>query len=111
MSNLVKKGNRRNLPKTIPRPTETANSKNKITKNKTSVASSLMSAFAMDKQMANKMITKTSFITVTPITVLVKGPLALISLMTAMADEGERATKMTANKTETAILWLDGIFA
>ena len=49
------------------------------------------------------MITNTSIVTVTPITVLVKGPLARISLITAMAEEGDLATKTVANNMDTAI--------
>ena len=54
--------------------------------------------------MANKIITNTSFITVTPMAVLVNGPLARISLITAMADEGERATKIVPNNKATTAL-------
>ena len=45
--------------------------------------------------MVKKMITNTSLITVTPSAVWVKGPFARISFITAMADDGERATKIT----------------
>ena len=41
-------------------------------------------------------MTTTSMVTVTPSTMRVKGPLARSSLMTAMADEGERATIIAA---------------
>ena len=44
--------------------------------------------------------------TVTLIAVLEKRHLALISLMMAIADEGERATKMVPVKIETAIILL-----
>ena len=47
---------------------------------------------------ANNTITNTSLTTVTPIAVFVKGPFALNSLITAIAEEGERATKIVAIK-------------
>ena len=68
------------------------------------------------KQIENKIITNTSFTTVTPIAVLVKGPFALNSLITAIIDDGDLATKITPNKTETTIfvlsskLFINGIF-
>ncbi len=63
------------------------------------------SARAIDLFVANIMITTTSMITVTPKTNWVKGPLARSSLIIAMADEGDRATKMVPVMMDTAI-WL-----
>ena len=60
-------------------------------------------------------ITITSIITVTPRTVWVKGPFALISLMMAMADDGdlaikiEPASKDTTNFSEKFMLLMNGI--
>ena len=104
MSSLVKKGSCNIFPAIYPKPKETINSKNRIMKKLIFVTSPLINAFEMDKQIANSIITKTSLSTVTPITVLVNGPFALISLITAIADEGDRATNIVANNTATAIL-------
>ena len=54
------------------------------------------SASAIEELIAKRRMTTTSMVTVTPSTKRVKGPRALSSLMTAMADEGERATKIAA---------------
>ena len=72
------------------------------------ISSPFTNAFAIEKVIAKMMITNTSIVTVTPITVLVKGPLALISLITAIAEEGDLATKMVANNMDTAIF--DAVF-
>src|SRR6056297_312171 len=70
-----------------------------------------ISSAANEKQMANNMITRTSLITVTPIDTDVKWPLSRVSLMTAMAEEGERAIKMVAVKMLIAILpFVDKLF-
>ena len=63
-----------------------------------------MIAFAIAKQIVNNVITMTSINTVTPTAVFVNGPLALISLIIAKADEGDLATKMDPNKSEIANL-------
>jgi hypothetical protein len=52
---------------------------------------------------ANNMITRKSFKTVTPMAVWVNGPFALISCITAIADAGDRATKIVPASRETAI--------
>lgn len=49
---------------------------------------------------AKRIITSTSINTVTPIVVRVNGPFARSSLITAMADEGERATNMVPARSE-----------
>ena len=43
-----------------------------------------------------------SLVTVTPMAILVKGPFALSSLMTAILLEGELATNIVADKILTA---------
>ena len=85
--------------------------KNRITKNRTFVGSSFIKAFEIDKHIANKIITRTSFKTVTPITVFVNGPFARISFITAIAEDGDRATNIVANNTEIPILCVFGTFA
>mmetsp|Transcript_4291 Transcript_4291/g.14122 ORF Transcript_4291/g.14122 Transcript_4291/m.14122 type:complete len:245 (+) Transcript_4291:2571-3305(+) len=57
---------------------------------------SSMSALTTSMVIANKRTTTTSIITVTVSTVVVKGPLALISSMIAMAEDGDRATERQA---------------
>ena len=52
---------------------------------------------------AKKMITPKSFTTTTPMDVCVKGPLARSSLMTAMADAGDRAAAIVPAIIEIAI--------
>ena len=49
---------------------------------------------------AKRIITNTSINTVTPKVVRVNGPLARSSLITAIADEGERATNMVPARSE-----------
>ena len=49
---------------------------------------------------AKRIITNTSINTVTPIIVRVNGPFARSSLITAIADEGERATNMVPARSE-----------
>jgi hypothetical protein len=51
----------------------------------------------------NKMITRKSVNTVTPIAVWVNGPFARISCTTAIADAGDRATKMVPANRDTTI--------
>ncbi len=68
-----------------------------------SKSKSLTKILAKEKFMANKMMTRKSLTTVTPIAVWVNGPLARISLIIAMAEEGDRATKMVAVNIATAI--------
>ena len=59
---------------------------------------------AKAKTIVNSTITNTSIITVTPSTVCVKGPFARNSEIIAIADAGERATKMAPIIKDTDIL-------
>ena len=56
----------------------------------------------------NKIITRKSVNTVTPIAVWVNGPFALISCTTAIIDAGDRAIKMVPANRDTATF--DSIF-
>ena len=56
----------------------------------------------MDVLMAKSTTIKTSLTRVTPRTVLVKGPRARISLMMAMAEEGERAANIVPPSSAAA---------
>ncbi len=60
----------------------------------------------MDKQMAKSRITSTSIITVTLIAVLVYRPFARISLIMAIADDGDRATKIVPVRIAIASILL-----
>lgn len=66
-------------------------------------------ASAMEELVENNIITKTSIMTVTPSMVLVNGPFALSSLIMAMADDGERATRIEPAKIETATRFVTDI--
>jgi hypothetical protein len=59
-------------------------------------------ASAIEELTANRMMTTTSMITVTPNTSLVKGPVARSSLTTAIAEDGERATSTEPASRATA---------
>lgn len=56
----------------------------------------------MDEFTPKSMMTTTSMITITPNAVLVNGPLARNSLTIAIAEEGERATRIAPPKIATA---------
>ena len=88
------------FPAITPIPNESSNSNNKIIIKNIPISSLFINALAMEKQMANNIITNTSISTVTPSTVLVKGPFARISFITAMADDGDLATKIVPNNME-----------
>ena len=64
----------------------------------------LTKVFATDKHIAKSNITNTSIITVTPIAIFVNLPLARSSLIIAMADDGERATKIVPVSIAMAII-------
>ena len=93
-----------NFPKTKPKTKDRKISKNNKTKNRKSIEEPFIIFLEIAKVTANNIMTRTSFTTVTPIVVFVKGPLALISFITAIAEEGERATKIVPNKMATAHL-------
>ena len=55
-----------------------------------------------DSEILYMIITTTSIITVTPRATFVKGPLALNSFTTAIAEEGDRATIIAPTRREAA---------
>ena len=104
------------LPTNIPVINDSVNSIKRNNKKVIPNSSPFKTDLEIVKQIENKIITNTSLTTVTPIAVLVKGPFALSSLITAISDDGDLATKITPNKTETTIFvdssksFINGIF-
>ena len=93
-----------NLPSKNPNPKEIANSRISTINTIKSNGWSEIRFLDMETQTANKIITNTSIIIVTPITVWVNGPFALSWWIIAIADDGDLATNMVAISTETANL-------
>ena len=99
-----------NFPRRYPRNMDSASSPKS---NRTKPALKLIpvsSPSAISELKAKRIITTTSEIIVTPSNVWVKGPLARNSLTMAIADEGERATKIAPAKIEMAIRLVTDIF-
>ena len=96
------------MPIIIPNRNDNTKSSIKKIKKLKSRSSFLITVFAAERHIANNIITKTSLTTVTPIDVLVNGPFAFISFMTAIAEEGDLATKITPNSKAIISLMFSG---
>lgn len=97
-----------NFPRSNPIASDTDNSKIKIATADKWNGWSEIRVFEIDTLIANKIMTSTSLITVTPMTVWVNGPFALSSCTIAMAEDGDLATKIVAISNDTATLWVSG---
>ena len=69
----------------------------------------LINDFAVERLIANKIMTKTSLMMVTLSAVCVKGPFAFTSLIIAIAEDGDLDTKMVPIRMQMAIFVLYGI--
>jgi len=92
----------KSLPSRYPNTRERDSSRSRAPIKPILIPMPVNSPLVIDRLMANRVITTTSAIMVTPTTVWVKGPMARSSLITAMVAEGERATRIDAPSRDTA---------
>ena len=95
----------------MPRNMDNAISRTRKETNPALPVNPVRRASAMVVAAAKSTMTTTSMMTVTPMTVFVNRPLALTSLIMAMAEEGLLATRMAPARMATAILPETGMAA